>query len=77
MAAKQKTISVGEYAGLIGESPQVVYGRISTGKLKEGVDWIYEVTKRKRIIVKKDFPAPKTKPMPAPKKKSKKIIRKK
>jgi hypothetical protein len=54
MKKKDPTISVAEYARAIGVSPQVVYNRIATGKLKEGKDWMTrrEVKTVKRIIKK-------------------------
>ncbi len=52
--AKVQTESVSKYARRLGVSPQVIYQRISTGKLVEGVDWVTERQERllKRIVVK-------------------------
>lgn len=51
---KMKTISVAEYAKSLGVSPQVIYQRIATHKMVEGVDWVTERQERflKKIIIK-------------------------
>ena len=56
MPNKFQTISVAQYARKLNVSPQVIYQRISTGKLVQGVDWTTETQVRelKRIIVREE-----------------------